>query len=174
MEIKLSSQPRHEQDSNLTRFSINAMSVHNMLNDFKTFIMRGNVLDLAVGIIIGAAFSKIVTSFVADILTPVLSLAAGNIDLSSYFIALNGQKYATLDEAKKAGAATMNLGLFGNAVIDFVIIGFVIFMLVRFVQKMKSQPATLAPNTKDCPFCKTAIALAAVRCPACTSPLSGT
>ena len=142
-----------------------------MWNDFKAFLMRGNVLDLAVGIIIGAAFSKIVGSFVSDILTPLMSVALGNIDLSNYFFALNGQTYATLAEAKTAGVSTINIGLFGNAILDFIIIGFVIFMIVRLAQKLQKAQPIPAPNTKECPFCKTSIARAAVKCPACTSQL---
>ncbi len=142
-----------------------------MWQEFKLFLMRGNVLDLAVGIIIGAAFSKIVTSFVADVLTPLISLALGNVDFSNFFIALNGQSYTTLAEAKKAGAATLNLGLFAHAVVDFIIIGFVIFMIVRLAQKVKAEPPPGAPNNKECPFCKTPIPAAALRCPACTSQL---
>ena len=143
-----------------------------MFKEFKAFIMRGNVLDLAVGIIIGAAFTKIVTSLVADLLTPVLSLALGNIDLSNFFIAMNGQKFETLAEAKKAGVATLNYGLFANAVLDFLIIGFVIFLIVRAAQKAKRDAAPLPATTKECTYCKTAIALAATRCPACTSSIS--
>lgn len=142
-----------------------------MWNDFKAFLMRGNVLDLAVGIIIGAAFSKIVGSFVSDILTPLMSAALGNIDLSNYFFALNGQPYATLAAAKAAGVSTINIGLFVNAVVDFIIIGFVIFMIVRMAQKLQKTPPVPAPNTKECPYCKTTIALAAIKCPACTSQL---
>ena len=142
-----------------------------MIKEFKAFLMRGNVLDLAVGIIIGAAFTKIVTSFVADILTPVMSLALGKVDFSNAFVALNGESYATLAEAKKAGAATLNFGLFGNSVIDFIIVGFVIFMIVRLAQKAQKAEPIAAPNTKECPFCKTAIHMAATKCPACTSSL---
>ncbi|MFP5518818.1 MAG: large conductance mechanosensitive channel protein MscL [Bdellovibrionia bacterium] len=144
-----------------------------MFAEFKKFLMRGNVLDMAVGIIIGAAFSKIVSSFVGDILTPVLSLAMGKIDFSNLFIALNGQEYATLEEAKKAGAATLNYGLFANVIIDFVIVGFAIFMLVRAVNKMQAAPveAPSSPTTKECPECFSVISLKAKKCPHCTSAL---
>ncbi len=142
-----------------------------MLGEFKKFIMRGNVMDLAVGVIIGAAFGKIVASLVADILTPLISLATGKIDFANLFVALNGQHYDTLAEAKKAGAATVNYGLFVNAVIEFLIVAFVIFLIVKQVNRFKQpepEPAP-APATKDCPECCTAIPLAAKRCPACTS-----
>jgi large conductance mechanosensitive channel len=142
-----------------------------MLGEFKKFIMRGNVMDLAVGVIIGAAFGKIVASLVADILTPLISLATGKIDFANLFVALNGQHYDTLAEAKKAGAATVNYGLFVNAVIEFLIVAFVIFLIVKQVNRYKQpepEPAP-APATKDCPECCTAIPLAAKRCPACTS-----
>ena len=142
-----------------------------MIKEFKAFLMRGNVMDLAVGIIIGAAFTKIVTSFVGDILTPLLSLAMGKIDFSNAFVALNGETYATLADAKKAGAATLNFGLFGNAIIDFIIVGFVIFMVVRSAQKLQTAEPVAPPNTKECPFCKTAVHVAATKCPACTSAL---
>jgi large conductance mechanosensitive channel len=142
-----------------------------MLGEFKKFIMRGNVMDLAVGVIIGAAFGKIVASLVADILTPLISLATGKIDFANLFVALNGQHYDTLAEAKKAGAATVNYGLFVNAVIEFLIVAFVIFLIVKQVNRYKPaepEPAPV-PATKDCPECCTAIPLAAKRCPACTS-----
>jgi large conductance mechanosensitive channel len=143
-----------------------------VVKEFKSFLMRGNVLDLAVGIIIGAAFGKIVSSFVGDVLTPILSLFMGKIDFANLFFALNGQHYATLEEAKKAGAATVNYGLFFNSVIDFVIMGFAIFMIVKLAARLYSQPAPAAPNTKECPFCVTAVNVKASRCPACTSQLS--
>ena len=143
-----------------------------MLKEFKSFLMRGNVLDLAVGIIIGAAFGKIVSSFVGDIITPLLSLFMGKIDFSNWFIALNGQHYPTLEEAKKAGAATLNLGLFTNAVIDFVIMGFAIFLLVKVARRLQLQPVPPPPNSKECPFCFSSVNLKASRCPACTSQLS--
>lgn len=140
-----------------------------MFKEFKEFIMRGNVLDLAVGIIIGAAFGKIVSSFVSDILTPVLSLALGKVDFSNLFVALNGQTYATLEEAKKAGAATLNYGLFINIVIDFVIVAFAIFMIVRMANKLKKTEAPPPPNTKECPECLSAIPLKARKCAHCAS-----
>lgn len=140
-----------------------------MFKEFKEFIMKGNVLDLAVGIIIGAAFNKIVSSFVADILTPVISIGAGKIDFSNLFIALNGQTYATLDEAKKAGAATLNYGIFVNGVIDFIIVGFSVFLIVKAANKMRTQTPPPAANTKECPECLSNIPLKARKCSQCGS-----
>ena len=143
-----------------------------MFSEFKKFIMRGNVLDLAIGVIIGAAFGKIVASLVADVLMPVISLATGKLDFSNLFISLNGQTYATLADAKKAAAPTLNYGMFLNTVIEFLIVAFVIFLIVKQVNRFqKPAPAPAAPATKDCPQCCTAIPVAAKRCPACTSTL---
>jgi large conductance mechanosensitive channel len=142
-----------------------------MFGEFKKFIMRGNVLDLAIGVIIGAAFGKIVTSMVNDVLMPVISLATGKIDFSSLFVSLNGKDYATLAAAKADKAPTLNYGVFINTVIEFVIIAFVIFLIVKQVNRMVKPPEAPAPTTKDCPQCCTAIPLAAKRCPACTSTL---
>ena len=142
-----------------------------MFKAFREFIMRGNVLDLAVAVVIGAAFGKIVTSLVSDILMPPLGLALKNVDFSNLFIDLSGRHPATLAQAKAAGDATINYGIFLNNVIDFVIVALAIFLVVQAANKMKRQPATAAPNTKDCPFCRTAIPLTAIRCPNCTSTL---
>jgi large conductance mechanosensitive channel len=142
-----------------------------MLKEFKEFIMRGNVMDMAVGIIIGAAFGKIVTSFVSDILMPPIGRLFGNMDFSNLFINLSGQEYATLAEAKKAGAATINYGLFLNTLIDFLIIAFVIFLLIRQINRMKREPLPALPTDKECAFCFSNIPLKAVRCPHCTSEL---
>ena len=142
-----------------------------MFGEFKKFIMRGNVLDLAIGVIIGAAFGKIVTSMVTDVLMPVISLATGKIDFSSLFVSLNGKEYATLAAAKADKAPTLNYGLFINTVIEFLIIAFVIFLIVKQVNRLMKPPEAPAPTTKDCPQCCTAIPLAAKRCPACTSTL---
>jgi large conductance mechanosensitive channel len=142
-----------------------------MFSEFKKFIMRGNVLDLAIGVIIGAAFGKIVTSLVNDVLMPVISLATGKIDFSNLFVSLNGQHYDTLADAKKAAAATLNYGAFINTVIEFMIIAFVIFLIVKQVNRFMKPPA--APvTTKNCPECCSAIPLAAKRCPACTSAVT--
>jgi large conductance mechanosensitive channel len=142
-----------------------------MFKEFKAFIMRGNVIDMAVGIIIGAAFGKIVTSLVNDIIMPPLGLLLGKIDFSNLFINLSGLPYPSLAMAKAAGAPTINYGLFVNAIIDFLIIALVIFMLIKQVNRLKAQPAPVPPNTKECPFCHTGIPLKATRCPNCTSML---
>lgn len=143
-----------------------------MFKGFREFMMRGNVLDLAVAVIIGAAFGKIVTSLVNDILMPPLGLALKNVDFSNLFIDLSGGHYATLAQAKAAGAATINYGVFLNNVIDFLIVAFAIFLMVRAANKLHHAPAPAPPNTKDCPYCHTSIPIAAVRCPNCTSNLS--
>jgi len=144
-----------------------------MLSEFKKFIMRGNVLDLAIGVIIGAAFGKIVASMVNDVLMPVISLATGKVDFSNLFISLNGQSYPTLADAKKVAAPTLNYGVFLNTVIEFLIIGFVIFFIVKQVNRLFPKPgeAPAAPATKDCPQCCSAIPVLAKRCPQCTSAL---
>jgi len=138
-----------------------------VLKEFRQFAMRGSVIDLAVGVIIGAAFGKIVTSFVSDVLMPPIGLLLGNVDFSSLFIALNGQAYASLAEAQAAGAPTLNYGLFINTVIDFVIVAFAIFLLIRAMHR----PAPADATTKDCPYCFSAIPVKATRCPQCTSQL---
>ena len=136
-----------------------------MFKEFKEFAMKGNVLDMAVGIIIGAAFGKIITSFVSDILMPPLGLLLGKMDFSSMFINLSGQSYPTIAAAKAAGAATLNYGMFINTIFDFLIVAFAIFLLIQQVNKMKRQPAAAASTTKDCPFCASAIPIPAKRCP---------
>jgi large conductance mechanosensitive channel len=141
-----------------------------MLKEFKEFAMRGNVLDMAVGIIIGAAFGKIVTSFVGDVLMPPLGLILGKMDFANLFINLSGKSYASVAEAKAAGAATLNVGVFINTVIDFVLVAFAIFLLVKQVNRLKRQPEA-APTTKECLFCFSTIPLKATRCPHCTSEL---
>jgi large conductance mechanosensitive channel len=143
-----------------------------MLKEFKEFAMKGNVLDMAVGIIIGAAFGKIVTSFVSDILMPPLGLLLGKMDFASLFLNLSGQHYPTIAAAKAAGAATLNYGLFINTIIDFLIVAFAVFLLVRQVNRFKRQQPGAAPVTKDCPYCASAIPVPASRCPHCTSQLS--
>jgi large conductance mechanosensitive channel len=143
-----------------------------MLKEFKEFAMKGNVMDLAIGIIIGGAFGKIVSSFVADVIMPPIGLLLGKIDFSSLFINLSGKTFATLAEAKKAGAPTLNYGLFINTIIDFVIVAFVVFLLVKQINRLKKEaPPAPAPPTKECPFCFTSIPEKAVRCPHCTSQL---
>src|SRR5687767_11529339 len=144
-----------------------------MWQEFKAFIMRGSVVDLAVGLIIGVAFGRIVSSLVTDIVMPPIGLLLGRVDFSNLFLNLSGQPYATLAEAKAAGAATINYGLFLNNVIDFLIVAFAIFLLVRSINRLSRQweRAPEAPNTKECPFCLSTIPLRATRCPQCTSAL---
>jgi large conductance mechanosensitive channel len=142
-----------------------------VLKEFKEFIMRGNVLDLAVGIIIGGAFGKIITSFVSDILMPPLGLILGKINFSDLFINLSGTPYPTVAAAKAAGAPTINYGMFINTIIDFLIVAFAIYMMIVQVNRFKKKPEEAAPATKDCPFCISAIPIKAVRCPHCTSNL---
>lgn len=142
-----------------------------MFKEFKEFAVKGNVIDLAVGLVIGAAFGKIVSSFVADILMPPIGLALGKVDFSNLYLNLSGTAYPSLAEAKKAGAPTLNYGLFMNNVIDFLIVAFAIFLVVKAVNKMKTQPAAATPNTKACPQCASNVPLAAKRCPFCTSQI---
>lgn len=145
------------------------------LKEFKDFISKGNVIDLAVGVIIGGAFSGIVNNLVTNIVTPAISLLTGKVAFTDLFIALDGGKYATLAAAQEAGAATINYGLFIQAVIDFIITAFVIFLLVKGINKIrgfgKKEEAVVeeAPTTKVCPFCKSEINIEATRCPNCTS-----
>jgi large conductance mechanosensitive channel len=142
-----------------------------MLKEFKEFAMRGNVLDMAIGIIIGAAFGKIVTSFVNDVLMPPLGLLLGNSDFSNKFITLKGESFATLDAAREAGSVTLNYGLLANTIIDFVIVAFAIFIVVKQVNRLKKKPEAPPPNTKDCPFCLSTVPIKASRCGHCTSEL---
>jgi large conductance mechanosensitive channel len=144
-----------------------------MLKEFKEFVMRGNVLDMAVGVVIGAAFGKIVSSLVSDILMPPIGMLLGGVDFTSLFIDLSGIGYASLEEAQAAGAATINYGVFFNAVIDFIMIAFVIFIVIKKVNQMqREEPAVVeAPTTKECPLCLSIVPLKATRCPHCTSAL---
>ncbi len=143
-----------------------------MLKEWKDFLMRGNVLDLAIGVIIGGAFGKIVTSFVNDILMPPLGLLLGKMNFADLFISLSGQSYPSLAAAKAAGAPTLNYGLFINSLIDFVLVGTAIFLLIKQVNRLKKPAEEKAPDTKACPFCCSKIPLAATRCPNCTSQLT--
>ena len=143
-----------------------------MLDEFKKFIMRGNVLDLAIGVIIGGAFGKIVTSMVNDILMPVIGLLTGKIDFSGLFISLNGQSYPTLADAKKVAAPVLAYGVFINTVIEFLIIAFVIFLIVKQVNRFMPAPPPPPAETKECPECLSMIALKARRCPQCTAVLA--
>jgi len=143
-----------------------------MLSEFKTFILRGNVVDLAVGVIIGASFGAIVTSLVNDVVMPPVGRLLGGVDFKDFFISLSGPSYPTLAAAKAAGAPTLNYGLFLNAVINFVIVSFAIFLLIQQVNRLFPKPAPAAARTKDCAWCATAIPVNAKRCPHCTSNLA--
>ena len=140
-----------------------------MLKEFKEFALKGNVVDMAVGIIIGAAFGRIVSSLVNDVLMPPIGKLMGNMDFSSLFFALDGKTYESLAAAKAASAPTVNYGLFINSIIDFIIVAFVIFLLVKQMNRLKKEAPAAAPTTKECPYCKTQIPLGATRCPHCTS-----
>jgi large conductance mechanosensitive channel len=143
-----------------------------MFKEFKEFAMRGNVMDMAVGIIIGAAFGGIVTSLVNDILMPPIGKMLGHVDFSNLFISLNGQDYPSVAAAKAAGAATVNYGIFINTIINFLIVAFAVFLLVRMVNRWTAKPApAAAPTTKPCTFCQTEIPIKATRCPNCTSQI---
>ncbi len=148
-----------------------------MLKEFKEFAMRGNVVDMAVGIIIGAAFGTIVKSLVSDIIMPPIGLLLGNVDFSNLFVVLKAGKaagpYAALADAQKAGAVTINYGMFINTVISFVIVAFSVFLIIKTLNQLKRQEAAAPaePTTKDCPYCMSTIAIAAKRCPHCTSEL---
>lgn len=148
------------------------------ISEFKKFIMRGNVIDLAVGVIIGGAFQTIVNSLVSDIIMPIISLFTGGIDFSNWFIALDGEKYATLAEAQAAGASVLAFGNFISAVLNFLIMAFVIFCLIKVINsiadktKKKEEVVEEKPTTKICPYCKSEISIEATKCPHCTSDLS--
>jgi large conductance mechanosensitive channel len=142
-----------------------------MLKEFKDFIMRGNVLDLAVAVIIGGAFGKIVTSLVNDIIMPPIGLILGKVNFANLYINLSGQSYASLADAQAAGAATINYGVFLNTVIDFLIVAFIIFLVIRQANRLKRPPAPAEPTTKECPYCLSTIPIKATRCAHCTSEL---
>ena len=137
-----------------------------MFKEFRDFAARGNVIDLAVGVIIGAAFGKVVTSLVTDLIMPPIGMALGRVDFSNLFVALNSGTYASLAEAKTAGAPTLNYGVFLNTCLEFVIVAFAVFLLVKQVNRLKG-PVVI--DTRDCPFCLSKMAMKATRCPACTS-----
>ena len=143
-----------------------------MLKEFKEFAMRGNVIDMAVGIIIGAAFGKIVTSFVKDVIMPPIGLLTGGVDFSSLFINLSSTPYATLAEAQKAGAATINYGAFINTILDFIIIAFAIFIVIKQINRLKKEPPPADPTTKECPECLSVIPIKATKCAHCTSAVA--
>ena len=142
-----------------------------MFKEFKEFAMRGNVLDMAVGIIIGVAFGRIVTSLVNDVIMPPIGLLLGKVDFSSLFVNLSGTPYASLADARKAGAAVIGYGAFLNTILDFVVVAFVIFLLIGQVNKLKKEPAPAAATTKECPYCLSVIPLKATRCGHCTVQL---
>jgi large conductance mechanosensitive channel len=145
-----------------------------MFKEFKEFTMRGNVIDLAVGVIIGGAFGKIVSSLVNDILMPPIGMLLNGVNFNNLFLSLDGTKYASLADAQKAGAPTLNYGLFINNIIDFLIVAFVIFLMIRMINRVKKQPVAVVsePTEKECPFCFTSIPIKATRCPQCTSQLN--
>jgi len=149
-----------------------------MWNDFKAFVMRGNVMDLAVGVIIGAAFGAVIKSLVDDVIMPPMGLATGGMDFSDkYMLLKEGAKaappYPTLAAARDAGAVTLNYGAFVNTIITFLIVALAIFLLVRAVNRLYRQPAAPTPNTKPCPYCTLSVSLEASRCPHCTSQIAG-
>lgn len=150
-----------------------------VLKEFREFAMKGNVVDMAVGIVIGSAFGKIVSSLVSDMLTPPLGMLLGKVDFSNLFIDLSRKGYASLAEAQSAGAPTINIGLFLNTIVDFIIVAFALFMIVRWMNKLRnsmekpvpaSEPA--APTTRECPFCLSVIPVKAIRCAHCTADLT--
>jgi large conductance mechanosensitive channel len=143
-----------------------------MIKEFREFIARGSVLDLAIGVIIGAAFGKIVTSLVDDIIMPPIGLLLGRVDFTNLFLDLSGQGYSSLEAAKAAGAPTINYGVFLNTLIQFVIIAFVLFLIIRQANQMKRSEEAPAPTTRDCPYCLEPIPLKATRCAHCTSDLT--
>ncbi len=142
-----------------------------MISEFKEFAMRGNVLDMAVGIIIGAAFGSIVNSLVKDVIMPPIGMIMGGINFADMFVALDGKSYESLAVAQAAAAPTINYGLFINSIINFIIVALAIFLLIRQVNAAKKKPAPPEPNSKECPFCKESIPKTAIRCPHCTSDL---
>ena len=142
-----------------------------MLKEFRDFAMRGNVVDMAVGIILGVAFGKIVSSLVADIIMPPIGVLMGGIDFSEYYINLTSVAYESLAAAKEAGAATINVGLFFNTVIDFVIVAFALFMVIKQMNRLKKAPPPADPTTKDCPHCLSSIPIKATKCAHCTADI---
>ena len=151
--------------------------IKDMVTEFKKFVMRGNVIDMAVGIIFGGAFTKIVNSMVADIMMPPLGLLLGKVDFSNWFVVIKkgttAGPYATMADAQAAGATTMNLGLFLNAIISFIIVAFCIFLLIKAINKLNSpkEQAPIPVTTKKCPYCCSDVPVEATRCPHCTSEI---
>ena len=144
-----------------------------MWKEFKAFVARGNVLDLAVAVVIGAAFAKIVGSFVDDLLNPVLGLLLGKVDLTNLYLSMNGQQYPSLAAAREAGAPVLAYGLFLNNVVNFLIVAFAIFLIVRAANRFKQPAPAESPSTRDCPYCLMPVPLKATRCGHCTSALPG-
>ena len=142
-----------------------------MLKEFKAFVMRGSALDLAIAVIIGAAFSKIVTSLVSDVLMPPIGLVLGKVDFSNLFVNASGTSYSSLAQARAAGAPTINYGLFITTGVDFLIVAFVLFLVIRMVNRIQQPQKALSPATKECPYCMSAVNIKATRCPNCTSNL---
>lgn len=142
-----------------------------LIKEFRDFAVKGNAVDMAIGIIIGGAFGKIVSSLVNDIIMPPLGKLLGNVDFSSLFINLSAESAASLAEAKDKGLATVNFGVFLNTIIDFVIVAFAIFLVIKQMNRLKAAPPPAEPTTKECPFCMSTIPLKATRCPSCTSEL---
>lgn len=143
-----------------------------MLKEFKEFAIKGNMIDLAVGMIIGSAFTKIVNSLVNDIIMPAISVFTGNADFTNWFYAVDGNTYKTIEEATEAGVATINYGVFISGIIDFIIMAFVVFLFVKFINKLRKKEAPKPVTTKTCPFCKSTISIDASKCPHCTSDLA--
>ncbi|RPI20670.1 MAG: large conductance mechanosensitive channel protein MscL [Chloroflexota bacterium] len=142
-----------------------------MLKEFREFALKGNVLDLAIGVIIGAAFGRIITSLVEDIIMPPLGLLLGQINYADYFIALDGNSYPSLEVAQTAAAPTLNYGLFINNIVNFLLVAFALFLIIRGINRMRRKAPPPETNTKECPFCASAISIKARRCPECTSEL---
>lgn len=143
-----------------------------MIKEFKEFISKGNVMDLAVGVIIGGAFGKIVTSLVNDVIMPIIGILTGGINFADRFINLSGTEYATIAAAEEAGAAILKYGTFIQNIIDFLIIAFVIFIVIKQINRFKREEEPAPATTKECPFCKSEVPLEATRCPHCTSELA--
>ena len=145
-----------------------------MLKEFREFAARGNVIDLAVGVIIGAAFGKIITSLVNDVIMPPIGMLIGRVDFKNLYVALDGQRYPSLAEAQKAGAVTINYGQFLNTILEFLVVAFVVFLMVRQLNRLKTpEPTAPAADARDCPFCISRIPITATRCPHCTSDVRG-
>lgn len=142
-----------------------------MFKEFKEFAMKGNVVDMAIGVIIGGAFGKIVASLVSDIIMPPIGYLMGGVNFDSLFVALNGKSYASLAEAQAAGAPILTYGVFINTVVDFLIVAMALFIVIKGINKFKKEEAPAEVTTKECPFCKTEIHKDATRCPNCTSEL---